>query len=346
MKFVPEDGASALPEVTEGIVANLGDPVDGDGDGEVREADFVTPHAAHCRDLVDADLSGLTVVYDAMHGSGRGVTGDALEAAGADVIRRRCTRDEDFGGTPPEPTPEHLAGLADAVREHDADLGVANDGDADRVAAVTPERGVLDGNWFYVLAYDYLLESGAGPAVRTVSTTFHVDKLADARDCEVVEVPVGFKWVARAVGEHDALFGGEESGGYTMRGHVRQKDGVLMALLAAAAASETDLDDRIDAIEAEHGEIHQDKLSVDCPDARKRGVLDDLAAELPAAVAGVDVERVEDTDGFKILLADGAWLLVRPSGTEPKLRVYAEAGSSDRVGALLEAGRDLVEPLV
>jgi len=346
VKFIPEDGASALPDVTEGIVANLGDPVDGEQTGEIREVEFAGPHAAHCRDLVDADLSGLTVVYDAMHGSGRGVTDEALEAAGADVIRRRCSQDEDFGGTPPEPTPEHLAGLADAVREHDADLGVANDGDADRVAAVTPERGVLDGNWFYVLAYDYLLESDAGPAVRTVSTTFHVDKLADAHGCEVVEVPVGFKWVAAAVGEHDALFGGEESGGYTMRGHVRQKDGVLMALLAAAAASETDVDDRIDAIEADHGEIHQDKVSVDCPDDRKQPVLDDLADELPDAVAGVDVERVEDTDGFKILLADGAWLLVRPSGTEPKLRVYAEAGSGDRVGALLDAGRDLVEPLV
>ena len=346
VKFVPEDGASALPEVTEGIVANLAEPVDGEQTGEIREVDFAGPHVAHCRDLVGADLSGLTVVYDAMHGSGRGVTDDALEAAGADVIRRRCERDEAFGGTPPEPTPEHLADLADAVREHDADLGVANDGDADRVAAVTPERGVLDGNWFYVLAYDYLLESDSGPAVRTVSTTFHVDKLADAHDCEVVEVPVGFKWVAQAVGEHDALFGGEESGGYTMRGHVRQKDGVLMALLAAAAAGETGLDERIDAIEAAHGEIHQDKVSVDCPDARKQGVLDALADELPDGVAGVEVEDVNDTDGFKILLADGSWLLVRPSGTEPKLRVYAEAGSGDRVDTLLAAGRDLVEPLV
>jgi len=346
VKFIPEDGASALPEVTEGIVANLAEPVEGERTGEVREVDFVGPHVEHCLDLVDADLSGLTVVYDAMHGSGRGVTDDALAAAGADVVRRRCERDEEFGGTPPEPTPDHLAGLADAVREHDADLGVANDGDADRIAAVTPERGVLDGNWFYVLAYDYLLESDAGPAVRTVSTTFHVDKLAESRGCEVVEVPVGFKWVAEAVGEHDALFGGEESGGYTMRGHVRQKDGVLMALLAAAAAGETPLDDRIDEIEAEHGEIHQDKVSVDCPDDRKQAVLADLAGDLPESIAGVDVEAVNDADGFKILLADGAWLLVRPSGTEPKLRVYAEAGSGDRVATLLEAGRDLVEPLV
>ncbi|MCD2200565.1 MULTISPECIES: phosphoglucomutase/phosphomannomutase family protein [unclassified Halobacterium] len=346
VKFIPEDGAPALPEVTEAIEANLREPVEGPLQGDVREVDLVTPHAEHCRDLVDADLSGLTVVYDAMHGSGRGVTDALLKAAGAEVIRERCDRDPEFGGTPPEPDEANLQGLALAVDQHDADFGVANDGDADRVAVVTPERGVLDGNRFYALAYDYLLESDTGPAVRTVSTTFLVDRLADVHDCEVVETPVGFKWVADAMGAHDALFGGEESGGYTMRGHVREKDGVLMALLAGAAASERPLDDRLDAIADEFGDIHQDKVSVDCPDDRKAAVLDELEDRLPDEIAGVLVERVNDTDGFKILLEDGSWLLVRPSGTEPKMRVYAEGDSPERVDDLLAAGRDLVEPLV
>ena len=346
VKFLPEDGVPALPEVTEAIEANLREPETGERTGEVRDVDLVSSHAEHCLDLVDADLSGLTVVYDAMHGSGRDVTDALLERAGADVVRRRCERDPEFGGTPPEPDAENLAGLADAVGEHDADFGVANDGDADRVAVVTPERGVLDGNRFFALVYDYLLESDTGAAIRTVSTTFLLDRIAEAHGCDVVETPVGFKWVAAAMGEHDALFGGEESGGYTMRGHVREKDGVLMALVASAAASERDLDDRLDAIAAEHGEIHQDKRSVDCPDDRKAAVLADLESRLPEEVAGVAVERVNDTDGFKILLADGTWLLVRPSGTEPKMRVYAEGDSGDRVDELLDAGVDLVEPLV
>jgi phosphomannomutase len=131
-----------------------------------------------------------------------------------------------------------------------------------------------------------------------------------------------------------------------MRGHVREKDGVLMALVASAAASERDLDDRIDAIAAEHGDIHQDKRSVDCPEDRKHAVLAALETRLPDEVAGVPVEAVNDTDGFKILLADGTWLLVRPSGTEPKMRVYAEGDSGERVEELLDAGVDLVEPLV
>jgi phosphomannomutase len=148
------------------------------------------------------------------------------------------------------------------------------------------------------------------------------------------------------MGEGATLCGGEESGGYGVTAHLRNKDGVLLALLTAAAERERPLDDRIDALVAEHGEIYQDRTSVDCPDERKPAVIDALDDALPDAVAGTPVESVNTVDGFKIALTDGTWLLVRPSGTEPKMRVYAEAGSEDRVAALLAAGRDLVEPLV
>ena len=349
VKFIPSDGAPALPEVTDEIETRLAEPraLDEDEWGTVHEVDFVDPYAEYVLDFVDADISGMTVVYDAMHGSGRGVTDDLLERAGATVHRLRCDRDPEFGGTPPEPSAEHLGDLVDAVRSKDADFGVANDGDADRLAVVTPERGFLDENLFFAAVYDYLLESREpGPAVRTVSTTFLIDRIAEAHGESVVETPVGFKWVAEAMAESDALMGGEESGGFTVRGHLREKDGVLMALVAGALAAEESFDERVDRLLDTHGEIHADKISIDCPDGEKSRVLSDLEAVLPDDVAGVGVERVNSADGFKILLADGSWLLVRPSGTEPVLRVYAEAGSEERVGVLLDAGRELVAPLV
>jgi Phosphomannomutase len=194
--------------------------------------------------------------------------------------------------------------------------------------------------------YDYLLESDSGPAVRSVSTTFLIDQIAEANGEEVVEVPVGFKWVGKGMGDSDALIGGEESGGFSIRGHIREKDGVLMALLAAAVTAEEPLDDRVDALLAEHGEIHASKVSVDCPDDEKERVLDDLEDHIPDEVAGSAVADTVTLDGFKLLLEDGSWLLIRPSGTEPKLRVYGEAGSDDRLQTLLEEGVDLVEPLV
>ena len=348
VKFFPHDAAPALPEVTDEIMARIAEPraLPDEEQGSVREEDLLEPYAEHLFDLIDADFSDLTVVYDAMHGSGRGFTDELLERAGATVHRRRCEQDPEFGGTNPEPSAENLQGLVEEVREQDADLGIANDGDADRIAVVTPERGFLDENLFFAATYDYLLQYDSGPAVRTVSTTFLVDRVAEAHGEEVVETAVGYKWVAEAMKEHDALIGGEESGGFSIRGHNREKDGVLMALLAAAVESERAYDDRVDDLLAQFGEIHQSKVSVDCPDDRKQAVLDDLEAELPDEVAGESVEKVNDTDGFKILLEDGSWLLVRPSGTEPKMRVYAEAASEARVEELLDAGRELVEPLV
>jgi phosphomannomutase len=362
VKFFPHDAAPALPEVTDEIMARIAEPraLPEDEQGSVREEDLLEPYAEHLFDLVGVgsrappddrdgespDLPDLTVVYDAMHGSGRGFTDELLERAGATVHRLRCEQDAEFGGTNPEPSAENLQGLVEEVRERDADLGIANDGDADRIAVVTPDRGFLDENLFFAATNDYLLQSDSGPAVRTVSTTFLVDRVAEAHGEAVVETAVGYKWVAEAMAECDALIGGEESGGFSIRGHNREKDGVLMALLAGAVESERAYDDRVDDLLAQFGEIHQDKVSVDCPDDRKQGVLDDLEAQLPDEVAGERVEKLNDTDGFKILLEDGSWLLVRPSGTEPKMRVYAEAASEERVEELLDAGRELVEPLV
>ena len=348
IKFVPSDGAPALPAVTDRLAAALAppDPLAEDRWGSVREADFVEPYLEDALSVVGSDLDGLALAHDAMHGSGRGVTDELLSRAGASVTRLRGERDPEFGGSPPEPTAKHLGALETAVVDGDAALGVANDGDADRLAVVTPGRGVVDPNWVLAALYDYLLETGAGDVVRTVSTTALVDRIAEANGHAAHETAVGFKWIGEAMADSGALVGGEESGGFGVGGHLRNKDGVLVALLVAAAHAAESLDDRLDRIRAEFGDIIHDRRSVDCPDDRKAAVIEALAADLPESVAGSGVERVGRTDGFKLFLTDGSWLLVRPSGTEPKLRVYAEADSEARVEDLLSAGVSLLEPLV
>ena len=348
VKFIPADAAPALPAVTDEIERNLArpDPLPEGEWGQVREAGFVDPHAEHARRLVAGDCSGLTVAYDAMHGSGRDVTDRLLVAAGATVERVRCRPDPTFGGTPPEPTPAHLDPLEETMAAVDADIGIANDGDADRVAVATPDRGVVDGSQCFALIYDFLLADASGPAVRTVSTSGLIDRIAAAHGEEVVETAVGFKWVAEAMAAHDALVGGEESGGYSMRGHIREKDGVLMALVLAAAAAAEPPDDRLDRLRETHGAFVADKVSLDCPDAEKDRVLAAVEESVPDAVAGRPVASVNPTDGVKLALEDGAWLLVRPSGTEPKMRIYAEADSDAAVREVLDAGRALVAPLV
>ncbi|WP_284010918.1 phosphoglucomutase/phosphomannomutase family protein [Haloarcula pelagica] len=348
VKFLSDEGAPALPDLTEQIEAALAepDPLPEDEWGSITEESLVEDYREHALDYAGVDLSGHSVVYDAMHGSGRGVTDDLLARAGADVTALRDDLDPEFGGSSPEPTAEKVGELIDRVADGEGSIGIVNDGDADRIGIVTPERGFLGPNLFFAALYDYLLESRDGPVVRTVSSSSIIDRVAEAHDESVYETAVGFKWVAEAMAEHDALFGGEESGGFGLTDHVRNKDGVLMSLLAVAADKAEPLDERVDRLLEAHGEIHQDRISVDCPDERKEPVLSELEESLPESVAGVAVDGINTVDGFKIRLEDGTWLLVRPSGTEPKLRVYAEAGSKDRVGELLSAGREIVTPLV
>jgi len=346
VKFLPEDGAPALPDVTDTVVARLAQPETSEEYGSITEQDLVTPFSDHAVTFVDEDLGGLPIVYDAMHGSGRGVTDALLKRGGASVQRLRCTRDPEFGGTSPEPVPERAEELVERVTAGEARLGIINDGDADRLGVVTPERGFLDPNVYLTMLYDYLLETGSGDVVRTVSTSSLVDRVAEAHGQAVHETAVGFKWVAEAMGEYDALCGGEESGGYGVTAHLRNKDGVLLALLTAAAEATKPIDERVDEIIAEYGGVKQDRISVECPEDRKDPALSDLEGALPEEIAGVAVADMNTIDGFKVILADGTWLLVRPSGTEPKLRVYAEADSGERVDELLAAGRGIVEPLV
>ncbi len=215
----------------------------------------------------------------------------------------------------------------------------------------------------YVALYDYFLKSNyqqappptedgqdvttpTGNAVRTVSTTYLIDKIAEANGHAVHETPVGFKWVARAMVEENALIGGEESGGFGITGHLRNKDGIIVALMLAIAHSEEPLDARLDRLRDTYGDIVQDRMSVDCRDDRKAATMAKLEEEIPETIADTVVEDVITKDGFKLILTDGSWVLIRPSGTEPKLRIYAEASTQNRVGELLHSGQILLESVV
>ncbi len=346
IKLIPAGGAPALPTVTDQIEASLGEePVADRPPGRLEKFDFVGFHIETVLDRIDPDLDGLRVAYDAMHGSGRGVTDVVLEEAGAEVERLRCTHEPDFGGTPPEPTAENLTSLIEQVAEGAVDFGIANDGDADRVAIVT-DQGYVDPNLLFAVLYEHLLEGDTGPAVRTVSTTYLIDRIAEAHGESVYETPVGFKWVAEAIAEHDALIGGEDSNGLTIRGHVREKDGVLVGTLAADVHAVRSFDTRIEALFERYGQIAHMTENVDCPEQLKSAVLDAVAADPPAEFGELPVAEISAVDGRKFLLEDGSWVLVRPSGTEEKLRVYAESSDPERALVIATEAKMFLAELV
>jgi phosphomannomutase len=343
IKFVPGDGAPPLPDVMDQVASFLGERPDHQcSQGTIRDIEIVERYCHYAVDLVSpGDLDGLTVAYDAMHGSGRGVTDRLLELAGCSVVPVRCSRDPTFGGGAPKPSSDRLGRLRAAI-ENGADVGVANDGDADRVAVVTPDRGYIGGDRLLATLYAHLLESRSGPAVRSISTSNVIDAIARDHGTYAVETPVGFKWIAEAMAEHDALIAGEESDGCTIRGHIRGKDGVVMALLIAVAANECPIDARLDELADQYGSFVKQTTNVDCPEERKSAVMTAVSGNVPEECVGIPVEEVQEIDGLKLLLETDDWLLLRPSGTEPRIRLYAESRTSGRAEELLTVGETLV----
>ena len=300
----------------------------------------------HLSTLVDLDMisSGeLRVVADGMFGSGRGAIGEMLTRGRTHVHNIRHEMNPGFGGIHPEPIAKHLGMLISTIQSGHWDVGLATDGDADRIGAVDAKGNFVDPHRIFSLVLRYLLEKRGlrGKVVRTVSTTRMLDRIAAEHELEIVETPVGFNHIADLMIANGVVMGGEESGGMSIKGHIPEGDGVLMGLLLleVMAASQAPLHEIVDDLLQKYGPAQYArsdmKLARPVQKADMVKMLLDLA---PAEIEGVAIENIQTTDGVKYYLNDGSWLLIRPSGTEPVLRVYAEAPSNDRVKALLGFG--------
>jgi phosphoglucomutase len=316
--------------------------------GTARAVDLNGPYV---RDLV-AQLdrralagAGLCVVYDAMHGAGAGVFDAALERAGLRVRLLRGAPDPRFGGEPPDPAPERLRALAREVRAlRGRRIGVATDGDADRFAAMDADGRLLDASEGLALLVDHLARTGRlrrGVAL-SIATGSLVERVALDHGLAVTRHRIGFKHLARALESGSADAAGEESGGFALAGFGRDKDGMLAgALLAELAAQRgASLRGRLAELRARHGPAVCGRVALARCD-RVRGRLARLCQEPPERVAGGRVRSVSRLDGLHLGLDDG-FLMLRASGTEPVVRVYAEAASRRALARRLLAGRRLL----
>jgi len=279
--------------------------------------------------------------YDAMHGAGAGVLDALLTELGARVAGYRCGRDARFGGASPDPVPERLGGLADAVAAaRGVRLGLATDGDADRYAAVDASGRVLSATEAVALLVDHLARSGRirnGVAI-SVATGSLVERVARAHGLTVRRHPIGFKFLSAALLSGEADCAGEESGGFVWAAHGRDKDGILSGALLAeiVATSGAPLGVRLAALEREHGPCHCGRTAVEAS-PRRRERLAALRADPPTRVGRARVVSVEARDGLRLGLADG-FVMLRASGTEPVVRIYAEAPSARALQGRLSAG--------
>ena len=305
----------------------------------------------HLSNLVDLDVvsSGeLRVVADGMFGSGRGVIGEMLTRGRTHVHNIRHEMNPGFGGIHPEPIAKHLGLLISTIQAGHFDIGLATDGDADRLGAVDAKGNFVDPHRIFALVLRYLIEKRGwrGKVVRTVSTTRMIDRIAARYDLPVVETPVGFNHIADYMITDDVLMGGEESGGISIKGHIPEGDGVLMGLLLleVVAEAKAPLHVLIADLLTEYGPAQYARTDMKLKKPVAKADMVKMLLELvPNGIAGVGIERVETVDGVKYYMEDGSWLLIRPSGTEPVLRVYAEAPNDARVKALLDFGEEMAQ---
>jgi phosphoglucomutase len=354
IKFSTDDGAPALPAITAAIEKEIAATTDADASPAPRvELEMIDPRGAYLADLkgkvssATLGKAGLRVAVDPRFGTSRAYLDDFLVEAGVDVAPLNVHRDPYFGGLSPQCDEKNLAELARLVREGKRHLGLATDGDADRFGVLDADGSYINPNLCLMLLADRLLARRAASdsrgVARSVATTHGLDAVAASYEAPVFATPVGFKYIGELLLADKIVIGGEESAGFTMQGHVPEKDGILADLLLAELVAETgktlsalieELFSRVGRFVPKRADAHLDPalaLSL-----KKR------LAEDPTTFAGLPVQSIDRMDGQKLLLGDGRWILFRPSGTEPVVRIYAESADERETDRLLRQAQDYV----
>jgi len=317
--------------------------------GLVETFDPRPEYMAHVSELVELGslrAAGLRVVVDSMHGAGAGYLRRLLAGGKTRIWEVRSARNPAFPGMHnPEPIPRNLSPLRRAVRRHRAQVGLATDGDADRLGVLDGEgRFVNQLQTFALLTY-YLLEVRGlrGPIIKSLTTTGMVPRLGELYGVPVHETAVGFKHLGPKMRETDAIIAGEESGGYAFRGHLPERDGILSGLyfLDLMARRRKGAADLVAELFDKVGPHYYDRVDIEMSPQERTRMESRLEGLRPKSIAGMKVTAIDRTDGLRFRLDDGAWALIRLSGTEPLMRIYTEVPREELVAKVLSEVREL-----
>jgi phosphomannomutase len=340
-------GGSAAPHIIQGIEAQLRNCGSSTGYGksrkeETKQADLVSPYLARIKSFVDlakVRSSGFRFVIDPMYGAARGVLARLFDEARVPYTEIHGDHNPIFPGLNPEPIEPHIRDLRAAVTAGNFHAGFATDGDADRLGAVDQSGSFVDSHKIFSILLKHLVEDRGkrGEVVRTFSTTQMIDKIAHKHELPVHVTPIGFKYICELMLTRDILIGGEESGGIAVQGHLPERDGVLNSLLLAEvmAVEERTLGELVQELSDEFGPHYYGRLDLEVDRRKIDQTLRLVKERKVTSIAGRTLSALEDLDGFKMLFGNDAWLLVRASGTENLLRLYAEAPTPEAVEEML-----------
>ena len=338
-------GGSALPELTQRLEALLSRRAPRHGRAPIRRHPFLPAYVPRLQAVVDLEAvrrAPLRVVVDSMHGAGGRILEGLLRGAKIRVHTIRADADVMFGGTPPEPRPEYLGPLREAVLKHKAHIGIATDGDADRIGVCDESGRMVPPLQVFALLALHLLEGKGwrGGIARTFANTLVAERIAKRHGVPFHDLPIGFKHIARLMLEEDILIGGEESGGIGVRRFLPERDGILIGLMLfeMLATGGRRLSRRIASMQKIYGAYAYRRVDLPIPTEEGKRAVARIQESPPARLAGQTVVRIDALDGVKLLFGDTGWILFRASGTEPVLRVYCEALDEKLVDRLIRAG--------
>jgi phosphomannomutase len=316
--------------------------------------DYLDPTPAyykHLNQFVDIEelrRQTLNIMVDPMYGAGIGYFKAILQNGNLKVTEINAERNPSFPQIQPEPIAKNLTKLSRLVVNQKADVGLATDGDADRIGILDEKGQFLTQHQVFALLCLYLLEirGERGAMVRTLTSTMMINRLGQLFDVPVYETSVGFKYVAPLMMEKNAIIGGEESGGYGFRGHVPERDAILAGLyfldfMVKTGKTPSQL---LEYLYSRVGPHYYDRRDFHISAAKCQAILHRLSASSPNEIAGTRVTSADTTDGFRYFLSDSSWLLIRFSGTEPLVRIYSEAGSLEQAEVLLDEGKEMIGP--
>lgn len=351
VKLRMADGGASPAEFTDRVEAVL-PPEPTDILGPFQTADLMTDYLAALRELVDVEAirgANLRVVCDPLYGAGRHYLADLLRDMGVEVVEIHNAEDPTFAGLHPEPIQPWVDEGLTKVGELGYDALFINDGDADRIAAGDSRGNYVNAHRIITLLTKHMVDRGeTGRVVSTVTASAMLDRMCRKLGLELVSTPVGFKWIYGEMEKGGVMIGGEESGGIGLPDHVKERDGLLMALLLTEcmAQSGKDLGAIIDEMLADIGRLEFARRGLSITDEQMaRFRAETVPAYTADEIAGKRVLDVDRRDGVKLLLEGDAWVMMRPSGTEPLVRIYAEAATTDEVNELLDAAEAVVTSL-
>jgi phosphomannomutase len=339
MKFIPDYAGPATSDITDNIVSNLDkDYGFSEGENEIDEAyDFFPDYYEHIKNLVDfEEIKKLkeNVIFDGLYSASIGYFDKILDDNKIPYKSLHMEHDTNFGGGMPDPKPKYLSDLISSVKLSPNTLGFANDGDADRFGVVNENGDYVSPNEIIAILLKHLLNRGlTGSVVKTVGSSLLIDNVGKKLGVEVIETAVGFKHVGEAMRQNRVVIGGEESGGLSILGHIPEKDGLIANLLvmeALATSGKT-----LAELQDEIYELAGCRFYTDRIDLRTEEVnpVIELFKNLKS-VGSFNVTSVDLKDGVKLMLGDNTKILVRPSGTEPLLRIYFETNSTEKLEEL------------